>query len=174
MSPTFAWLGSSGKYPQWGNLRMCQTRVADSGERMKAGPGKSSFCCRAHAHRLNEKHTCGKLGAALKQNWILGLCQPTAAEPVGETRSHVFTFTLMNMVSTSSDRKSCFQIPEISQMVAGLPLIVFSLAAAELSRVWERGLLLHCSFLTSCIPTACIGHVKDKSVFCLPGKKRPL
>lgn len=64
----FAWLGTSGKYPQHGNLGMRQTQVADSGERMKAGPGKSSFCCRARGHRLKEKHACGKLGAAFKQN----------------------------------------------------------------------------------------------------------
>lgn len=40
---------------------MCQTQVADSGERMKAGPGKSSICCRAGAYRLNcVRNECDK------------------------------------------------------------------------------------------------------------------
>lgn len=66
---------------------MCQTQVADSGEWMKAGPGKSSICCRAGAYRLNEKPTYGNLGAALKR-----LCQPTAAKAIGK-------FTVRHLLS---------------------------------------------------------------------------
>lgn len=129
------------------------TWVANSGEQMKAKPGKSSFCWRAGTHRPNKKHSCGKQGAALNQNWILGLCQSSTPKPIA-IFSFASIFTLMNMVLRSSDRKSCCWIPKTSQMVAGLLLIVFSLAVAEFSRVWERGLLL---LLPKYLCTYCMG-----------------
>lgn len=146
------------------------TWVANSGEQMKAKPGKSSFCWRAGTHRPNKKHSCGKQGAALNQNWILGLCQSSTPKPIA-IFSCAFIFTLMNMVLSSSDRKSCCWIPKTSQMVAGLLLIVFSLAVAEFSRVWERGLLLLLPKYL-CVPTAWVAHVRYTRVFCLPGKNK--
>lgn len=75
--------------------------------------------------RLKEKPTCGNLGAVLKQNWILDLCLPTAAKPIGRfTVMHwlphewIWTYSC-EWILSSSARKSCFQIPKTSFLGSG-------------------------------------------------------